>query len=111
MRKHIISTYDIGAENHGLGSKITAFIINAQDHMSSEDVLEAIKNASIEYCNTEEGKETFLGNCGCFNIGDFDACVPDEICQKYGITKDHSNDITTFNMDFNEQLVTENDIT
>lgn len=108
--KHVINAYDIGAENHGLNTSFSTLIIQAPDDMSSEDVLEAMKKASIDYCCTEEGKETFHHNCKNFNIGDFDLHVPNTICLKYGIQKITNDDITVDTIDFNTQLVTESDI-
>lgn len=107
--KHIINAYDIGADNHGLDTRYSSFTINARHEMTTEDVIDAIRKASTEYCQTEEGRKVYSGNCHNFNIGDFDAYVTNELCQKYGIQKVESNTASYF-MDFNEQLVNETDI-
>lgn len=75
----------------------------------SVDFMDAVKKASREYCLTPDGKKTYSGNCHNFNWGDFDAYVPDEICQKFGIRKVSSMS-TVIDVDFNEQLVNEEDI-
>lgn len=61
--------------------------INAEDGMNETSVLDAIKKASIAYCQTEEGKEYYSANGCSFNYSDFDLMVPNSICKKYGIEK------------------------
>ena len=73
------------------------------------DAMSAIQKACKEYCLTEEGKQTFASNCNCFNYGDFDAYVPNSICQKYGIEK-VDDIISTKSVNFDAQLVDESEI-
>lgn len=72
------------------------------------DFKKAAKDASREYCLTEEGKRTFEGNYRYFNWEDFDTYVPNSICEKYGIKKLESNIAEGFY--FDQQLVDETDI-
>lgn len=66
----------------------------------------AIRQAASDYCQTKEGKQVYDYNCSCFNLADFVAFVPAEICQKYGFQKIDSamNDLI---VDWDETLVDE----
>ena len=72
------------------------------------DLKDAIRNACTEFCQTEEGKLIYSGNANCFNWGDFDIHVPDELCAKHGfqILQRFDADL----VDLHEQLVEESDI-
>lgn len=72
------------------------------------DFEKAVISASTEYCLTQEGKKTFEDNCNCFNWGDFDTHVPNDICEKYGIRKVSSS--VTGEFIFDQQLVDENTV-
>lgn len=50
------------------------------DDMRKPEIEHAIHLACREYCQLE-------GKHGSFNYGDFDAFVPNDICEKYGISK------------------------
>lgn len=114
MQKHItIIATEFGVENHGLENRTAVYEFLVDSAMTSDDVLEAIKKASTEYCQTENGKRTYIGNCNNFNIGDFDMCSGTEdmkrICKKYGLySVEHTSE--TITMDFNMELVNEYDI-
>jgi hypothetical protein len=102
---YLLTVNDIGG-NHGLGVTTMVLAIEADEGVN---VREAIKDACKEYCQTEEGKATYEGNCCSFNWGDFEAYVPNTICEKYGIKKIDSY-TQEEDIDFNEQLVNEKDI-
>lgn len=91
------------------GLDVRTFVLNF--HVSSEsfDIVAAAKAAAKEYCLTEEGKRIYEGNCNCFNWGDFDAYVPQDICRRHGFAKIESP-IPDELVDFDEQLVDECDI-
>lgn len=86
----------------GLSDGAISVDINATDGMNEMSVLDAIKKASMDYCNTEEGKEYYNANGRSFNYSDFDLMVPNSICKKYGIEKVNEIDRMTMspqNMD------------
>lgn len=72
------------------------------------DFEQAAIAASKEYCRTANGKKVFEGNCNSFNWVDFDAYVPNSICEKYGIRKIYYNVGAEFS--FDQQLVDKSDI-
>lgn len=96
----------LATEQDGFTTRSFCFKLEAEENV---DVLEAIKKSCDEYCKTEDGKETYIGNCNCFNYGDFDAYVPNSICEKYGIRKINS-DLVQLYVNFDEQLVDESEI-
>lgn len=112
MTKDItIIAEDIGADNHGAGTRTTAFAITVDSSWSEDQTMAALRNIAKEYCLTEDGKKTYDGNCCCFNIGDLTSYVPTEIFIKHGIfPKFRTNPKDAISMDFNEQLVDESDI-
>ena len=91
------------------GLNIRVLTLNFEVPNEAFDIVAAVKAAAKEYCLTEEGKKAYEGNCNCFNWGDFDAHVPQDICRKHGFAKIESltNDLL---VDFDEQLVNEYDI-
>lgn len=101
MQKVIVAT-----DQDGLNVRTCVIVLDVQDGVDAE---KAVRDACKEYCQTEEGKQTYIGNCESFNWGDFDAYVPNSICQKHGFTK-IDFEVNTENVDFNEQLVYENDV-
>ena len=112
MTKDItIIAEDIGADNHGAGTRTTAFDITVDSSWSEDQIMATLRDIAKEYCLTEDGKKTYDGNCCCFNIGDLTSYVPTEIFIKHGIfPKFRTNSKDAINMDFNEQLVDESDI-
>lgn len=112
MTKNItIIAEDIGADNHGAGTRKTAFNITVDSSWSEDQIMAVLRDIAKEYCLTEDGKKTYDGNCCCFNIGDLTSYVPTEIFIKHGILpKFRVNPTDIISMDFNEQLVDENDI-
>jgi len=101
MLKIIVAT-----ETDGLKTTNLVMVLDVDNE--NINIQQAVSNACKEYCLTEEGKETFERNCNCFNWGDFDTHVPNEICQKHGFRKVESNVAEEF--DFDQQLVDECDI-
>ena len=53
-----------------------------------------------------EGKKLYIGNCHNFNYGDFEAYVPNSICEKHGIHKIDAN-MTDIEVNFDTDLVDE----
>lgn len=95
----------VATEADGLDTRNMVMVMKAADGV---DIKEAATAACTEYCKTEEGKATYEGNCCCFNWGDLDTYVPNDICRKYGFEKVDSNVVEEFA--FDEQLVNEFDI-
>lgn len=112
MTKNItIVAEDAGADNHGIGNRVTTFEITVDDSWSESQIMFALRNIAKEYCLTDDGKKTYNNNCRCFNIGDLTLYVPTEIFIEHGIfPKFRTNPTDTISMDFNEQLVDESDI-
>lgn len=112
MLKYItIIAKDIGADNHGMKSRTTAFTIGVDSTWSDDQTISAFHDIAKEYCRTDEGKKTYDDNCRNFNIGDLIAYVPTEILIKHGILPQFRFIPTdAMNIDFNEQLVEESDI-
>ena len=96
----------VALDRDGLDTRIVVITVNVDEGV---DVEKAIKAACTEYCKTEEGRKTYEGNCNCFNWGDFDTYVPNDICRKHGFSK-AGLEIQAEEVDFNEQLVDEYDI-
>ncbi len=67
------------------------------------DIISAVKAASNEYINTEDGKKTLEHNGGCFNFADFLAYVPEEICKKHDFNLDAEYD--NILIDWDESLI------
>ena len=102
---------DIGADNHGTGNRTTAFDIIVDSSWSEDQIMAALRDIAKEYCLTEDGKNTYDGNCYNFNIGDLTLYVPTEIFVKHGIfPKFRTNPTDAISIDFNEQLVMESDV-
>ena len=112
MTKDItISAEDIGTDNHGAGTRTMTFDIMVDDSWSSDQIMSTLRDIAKEYCLTEDGKKTYNSNCCNFNIGDLISYVSTETFIKHGIfPKFRTNPTDTIHMDFNEQLVNEDDI-
>lgn len=110
MKQITIVATEFGVLNHGLENRTVLYNFLVKDDMTKYDVLNAIKAAATEYCQTEAGKKTYDDNCRNFNIGDLDTYVPDEICLKHGILLLKSDYNCEIHMDFNTQLVIKSDI-
>ena len=94
--------------NHGLGVNFCGDQLSVSNSDSKEDVLQRIRDAAKEYCNTKNGRDTFTRNCNCFNYGDFFIFVPEKILRRHGIYQ--AAIIETIDVCFDEQLVLESDI-
>lgn len=109
MKTVTLIATEYGAANRGLNNNIVTLDITIKnDEWSDDEVLDTIKDAAKDYCLTDDGKKTYDGNCNNFNIGDLIAYVPKAILQQHGIISIEEKD--TIAIDFNEQLVDENDI-
>ena len=109
MKTVTLIATEYGAENHGLNNSFIAIDITIEnDAWSDDEVLDAIKDTAKDYCLTNDGKKTYDSNCNNFNIGDLITYVPKSILQQHGIISIEEKD--TIAIDFNEQLVDENDI-
>ena len=73
-------------------------------------IRQAITAAVKEFCQTEDGKKIYEGNCNNFNWGDLDAYLPETILNKYGLYKSDDTSKDILKVDFNEQLVSETDV-
>lgn len=90
----------------GLDVDVLTIALDVEDGI---DIKHAVMDACKEYCLTEDGQDTYDEcNCRCFNWADFDAYVPNELCEKHGFRK--VDVCTTLEFDLNEQLVDEDDI-
>ena len=94
--------------NHGLGVNLCGYQLSVSDYDSQEDVLQRIRDAAKEYCNTKNGRDTFKQNCNCFNYGDFFTFVPEKILRDHGIYRAVTTE--TIDVCFDKQLVLESDI-
>ena len=72
------------------------------------DIVNAVKDASKEFIQTELGRSLYAYNCYYFNWADFWSNVPNEICEKHGFSKIDSG-ISDFEVDWDEQLVDDDD--
>ena len=99
----------IATEQDGLQTRSIVIELEILSPLPNFDILKAVKDASLEYCKTDEGKDTFTHNCDCFNWADFNMFVPNTICQKYGFLK-IGDCLDTFNVNFDEQLVNAEDV-
>lgn len=73
------------------------------------DLKDAVCKAATDYCKTSDGKRTYDYNCSYFNWADFDMCVPQEFCEKYGFKKIDSV-VGDIEVDWDEQLVDDSQI-
>lgn len=82
------------------GLDVTLHNICIRTSLPDADILPAIKAAAQEYLDTPDGLRIWDENCECFNYGDFDLNVPDEVCGHHGfhIIRD---DIMVMEDDFN----------
>lgn len=104
MLKTIVATDRDGLDVHTLTIMLDVFD-------SSINVEQAVIDACTEYCRTEEGKYTYC-NCNCFNFnwGDFATYVPNDICMKHGFKILDSEQVEELCFDFNQTLVSEDDV-
>lgn len=70
---------------------IVVIELSVNKDMEKENILDAIRLASIDYCKSKAGRQTFSHNCNNFNYADFDMDVTNEFCHKYGIHKKEKN--------------------
>lgn len=87
----------------GENDKLVLAITLVQTNDGSFDPRQAIADATAEYLDTEDGKETLGANNGDFNYGDFISCVPDSICARHGFRL-HSYETYDEVVDHNESL-------
>ena len=93
------------------GLNVYNLVITLEILKDDIDIEQAVMNACTEYCRTDDGKWTYCNcNCHSFNWGDFTTYVPKEICEKHGFRIFESEYIEELQVDFNQQLVDEDDI-
>ena len=97
--------YTITATEHD-GLDTRTLVINLDVFKENIDVVEACKEATREFVATTDGLKTYIGNCDCFNWADFEAYVPNDICEKYGFRKIDS-DVANIDVNWDEQLIDE----
>lgn len=95
-------------EQDGLNVRTLCICIQIQnthiDKLKTEDdIINAIKEACDEYIRTDEGRQQYEYNCGCFNWADFEPYVPNSICRKHGFAKIDSL-LSTIERNWDEQL-------
>jgi hypothetical protein len=93
-------------ERDGFDIRVLTISLNVEEGV---DLKDAIQKASIEFCQTEEGRKIYEYNYQAFNLADFEMHVPNSICQKYGIEKLDSITMEE-DMDWDEQLVNLSDV-
>lgn len=84
--------------------------LDAEDGMKPDEIEEAIKKASVEFCRTETGRRIYDRNGGSFTYEDFSRYVPNDICKKYGIEKAGEHDRIIVTEPLEEQLVDEGEL-
>lgn len=102
----------IATDQDGLNTKTYIFELLADNRKLKdvEAVKQAITDAVKEFCQTEDGRKIYNGNCNNFNWGDLDAYLPETTLNKYGLYKSHDTSEDILEVDFNEQLVSETDV-
>ena len=88
------------------GLDVNVMVLNFEVPDKDFDIEAAARAAALEYCQTEEGRTTYIGNCDSFNWGDFYTCVPQNICRRHGFAHVEPP-VADILVDFNEQLVDE----
>lgn len=91
------------------GFDVRVLCLNFEVPNKDFDLKAAVEAACVEYCQTEEGRNTYEGNCNNFNWADFDVHVPDEICEKHGFKKINA-EISDEIVNLDEQLVDEDEV-
>lgn len=71
----------------GEGGRDLVLCFTARNGIGREDLLEAIRKSSVEFCSTEEGSAIFEEKGSVWDYIDFAKFVPNETCKKYGIEK------------------------
>lgn len=77
--------YLVAKENVDL--KENVIVIPFEIENTNLSIEELVSLATKEFLNTEDGKRVLEETCGNFNYVDFDMCVPNSICSKYGFWK------------------------
>lgn len=102
--KTIVATDQDGLDVHTL-------VITLEVIYHNIDIEQAVMDACKEYCQTEDGKRTYCDcNCCNFNWGDFVTYVPNSICERHGFKIYDMDYVEELQVDFNQQLVDEDDI-
>lgn len=103
---HLIPTY----ERDGKDVKVYYLIIEAENGMTRDNIRDAIQKASTAYCITPEGRTLYENNQHRFSYRDFDKYVSNDICEQYGIKKVVPEIKYEKPIEFDRQLIYENDI-
>ena len=93
----------VSTDNHGIDTDTYVHKILVPDGISDKDIMNNIKSAALEFCQTPEGRKLYEDNCNSFNIGDFFDSVPLNIMANHKIYLPEQRDCIA--IDFNEQLV------
>ena len=94
-------------ERDGMDIRILTLVFEVPDN--DFNLEQAVRKACTAYCKTEEGKAVYEGNCQSFNWADFEAEVPNEICQQFGFQKIDS-DVDTIEVNWDEHLVNDDEL-
>lgn len=95
-------------QRDGIYADVSTLMFEVPD--TDFDLKAAVRKAAIDYCKTEDGKETFEDNGDEFNWVDFfNANVPNEFCEKYGFKK-VDNAATDIEVNGDENLVDRDDL-
>lgn len=102
----------IATDQDGLNTKnyIFEFLADNRKLKDAAAVRQAITAAVKAFCQTEDGRKIYKGNCNNFNWGDLDAYLPEAILNKYGLYKSYDTSKDILEVDFNEQLISETDV-
>lgn len=97
--------YTITATEHD-GLNTQTLVITLDVFKEDIDVMKACRAAANEFIQTKDGREVYRYNSECFNWGDFNECVPNDICEKYGFRK-IDYDVANTDVIWDEQLIDE----
>lgn len=103
---HLIPTY----ERDDKDVKVYYLIIEAENGMTRDNIRDAIQKASTAYCITPKGRTLYENNQHRFSYRDFDKYVSNDICEQYGIKKVVPEIKYEKPIEFDRQLIYENDI-
>lgn len=83
-----------------------SLVINVEHYEQHLDVLDAMRQAAKEFCQTDAGRREIAANSGNYNWGDFVNSIPESFCRKYGF-KIKSTTVSEIIVDHNESLLPE----
>lgn len=98
----------IATERDGMNVRTIAIVYEVIREDPDFDLKEAVKAAVKDYLHTIEGKRVYEYNQECFNWADFEANVPNELCEQYGFRKVETM-FSDIEVDWDEHLVDDED--